>query len=343
MGLLKDFEFVIRDTRGKIYNFYLNENKQIEYIVTNNENQWAKKDVLLKKAMVSFSIDIDEKDEIHVVSFSSEGILYYHLFQKNKWHHQKIVDYSKGSGVVYYPSIKQLQDKLHIFYYFVEKNNENLCNMVHLTKYQEKWTKEDVLDSSYKKLINPFKILTHGESIYVLYASIHQNFNQVYVVSYNNISNQWSEPLQITNSPIDKLYLYGLLDAEKNLHITWSTHLEEGLTVEYIKYPLEEINEPPMISSLSEKLNCSFPLLLIYNNALWCVWTQMNKLYACYSTDHGDSWSPPMVRPESQGINFKKYYYKSNYDEEVKGMLSDTLYGTLYPKIQFIGFGGEIT
>ncbi|AOY76970.1 hypothetical protein [Clostridium formicaceticum] len=342
MGLLMDYEFIVKNSKGEIYNIYLNENKQIEYIVANTMNQWEKKHTIFHEAIYSFSVDIDKFNQIHIISLSTKGVLRYHSFKSNQWIHQELADCSKYSSEIYYPSIKILHNKVHIFYYFHYKKHANICSLIHLVKTEEGWSKKSLIDITFREIINPFHLMLHDKKMHILFGSLDGKCTQIYLTSYDTSLGQWNHPLKITESTIDKVYLSGIIDERNTLHIAWSDYDEKGLAVQYTSYNFNRNKEDTLILSLSEKSNASFPLLLFYKNILWCTWTQMNKLYSCYSKDRGKSWSLPLLSKESQGIHYKRYRYISSGQDEQQGILCDFLYGTLYPKIQFIGFGGEI-
>ncbi|AKL95205.1 hypothetical protein CACET_c17570 [Clostridium aceticum] len=341
MSLLTDYEFMVKNSKGEIYNIYLNENKQIQYITTNSKGQWEKKYTIFNEAIYSFSVEIDAYDQMHLVSLSIKGILRYHSFKNNQWLHEDLVDYSDHSSEIYYPSIKILQDQVHIFYCLHHKKHTNICSLIHFVKIEESWNRKSLVDITFHKIINPFQLMVHDKKVHILFGSFDGNYTQIYLTSYNRSLKQWTYPIKIIESSIDKVYISSILDEKNNVHIVWSSYDEKGLTVQYAQYSFSK--KDISILSLSEKSNASFPLLLFYKGILWCTWTQMNKLYCCYSKDYGKSWSLPLLKRESQGVDYKRYRYLSNDQKERQSILCDFLYGTLYPQIQFIGFGGEIT
>lgn len=343
MGLVVGYEYIIKNSKGKLYNFYLNEKQQIEYIVTDQENRWAEKDIVFEEAINSFSVEIDELDVVHIVSYSKKGMIHYHTSVKNNWIHKNIKSYSTDISEIYYPVIKIIDKSINIFYYFHDKKYKSTCDLVHFVLNEESvWKSRSLFKINYNKFINPFYVLLKEGGMYVLFTSLIGEFNQIFLASFDDQSYKWQKPIQITESPIEKIYIYGLMINKDILHIAWSEFDEKGLTVKYIKLCGKQFEKDSSIQSLSEKSNCSFPILLFYNGLLWCTWTQMNKLYACYSKDEGNEWSSPTIRQESQQLKFKLYQYKTNYTDDYQNIICNYLYGSLYPKIQFLGFGGEI-
>ncbi|MCC5911512.1 MAG: hypothetical protein JJT76_13835 [Clostridiaceae bacterium] len=342
MGLVKGYEFIIRNSKGQIYNFYLNEKNQIEYIVTNENNQWAKKNIVFNEAIYSYSVEIDLLDKIHIVAYSKTEKIYYTLLKNKEWNHHKLLDYSNKGYLVYYPIVKLFNNQVHIFYYLHSKKEKSKCSLHHLTIKDDKWVNVHILDVTYDKLINPFKIIDYKKQLYVLFTSLHNEYSQIFLSNYDGISSHWNKPIRLTDSSIEKLYLDCLLEETGDLHITWSSYDETGLTVQHIKHALGYKTEITQPLSISHKSNCSFPVILQCGDILWSVWLQMNKLFSCYSIDYGITWSTPVLCKESQNINFKRYRFKTNHPKDKQDMVCDYLYGTLYPKIQFIGFGGDM-
>jgi len=112
--------------------------------------------------------------------------------------------------------------------------------------------------------------------------------------------------------------------------------------VQYLKVDPYNVDlKEHQIVSLSQRLNCSFPQLVILNQQLYCLWVEFNHLSASRSMDMGMSWTPPLVVPESKVNDFKRYRYGSNQPQSNVTIQCDFLYGTHYPNIQFLGFGGD--
>ncbi|SES72929.1 hypothetical protein SAMN05660297_00418 [Natronincola peptidivorans] len=341
MGFVTGYEFIVITSKNQIYNFYLNEKQQLEYITTDESRRWAEKSIVSQEKVNSFSIEIDPMDKIHILTYTKKGALYYHFLSNDQWMHEIIKDYSPDNFIVYYPVIKRFDQDIHFFYYLQSKKKKNICDLVHLIQDGDKFKEILSINATYDKYMNPFHIFDGKENLYLLYTSIEENYSQLFLNTYDKINSKWEKSIQITHSPIDKVYLYGLFINDADFHISWSEHDEKGLIVKYMCSHKNKLKETTTVLSLSEKLNCSFPILINYKNILWCVWTQMNKLYSCYSIDEGESWSMPTLRHESQGIGFKLYGYRSNTDSIENSIHCNYLFGSLYPKIQFLGFGGE--
>lgn len=343
MGLISGYEYIIKNSEGKLYNFYLNEKKQIEYIATDKENRWAEKNIVNNEPIDSFSVDIDQQDSLHMLSYCKKGNVHYHRFLKNDWIHKKVISYSSDTHGIYYPYIKVIDNHINIFYYLYSDNQRNACNLIHHTLDKDHvWQSKSLFKVNYGKFINPFYILLKKNSIAIVFSSLIDEFNQIFLASFDHQLEELQSPIQITDSSIEKIYIYGLIVNKDIVHIAWSEFDEKGLTIKYKKLWENQSEEVSQILSLSEKSNSSFPILLSYNNILWCTWTQMNRLYACYSKDEGTEWSFAAVREESQQINFKLYSYLTNYSDDRNNIICHYLYGSLYPQIQFLGFGGEV-
>lgn len=345
VGLITGYEFILSQSNRSYNNFYLNEKQQIEYIISDEQRRWIEKKIVFEEPIKDFFVEIDQQDLFHILSVSNNGNINYHTSHKDGWIHKTLKEYHDKTINIYYPTIKVINNIIHIFYYATSKNKNNKCDLIHMTSNcndNNIWKERILFRINYQKYINPFHIFFNNGELFILATTLIEKFTQIFIVTYDYQHNILKEKIQVTSSPIEKLYLYGLFDKNSVLHISWCEFDEKGLKVMYTNSSVKCFENDRNILSLSERSNCSFPILLYYYNHLWCIWTQMNKLYASYSSNGGTEWSVPMLRKESQLIDFKLYGYKTNIQQENDTIICNYLYGSLYPQIQFLGFGGKL-
>ncbi len=343
MGLNGNHEFIMQNSKDNIFNFFLNEKDDITCIASNQQRQWVSKEDVFPKRCNSLDIDLDSKDHFHIVSYHYDGDLYYHHKSKDRWKNIQLTRLNRTERT-FYPRIKTVDNTIHVFYDLQQTNERDRCTLYHYTYHEKemKWIKNNVCTIRFNKFVNPYKILTYKNQIYLLYISIINNYEEVFIIQYDSIKDQWNKPIQLTTSSDRKLYLDGLLDNNGNIHISWCQYLEqEGLIVKYLKCKINNLGKnKESILSLSDRLNCSFPQLIQFNETLYCMWVQFSHLYVSQSVDSGIIWNTPTVVPESKMNNFKRYRYANNHLLYKNTIVCDFLYGTHYPSIQFLGFGG---
>ncbi|ABR48530.1 hypothetical protein Amet_2376 [Alkaliphilus metalliredigens QYMF] len=343
MPFLREYEFIVKNKSGTVYNFYLNENHHIEYIYTDANGKWLQKNQVFQKKTLQFSVTLDSSNQIHIISYTSTGDLYYHTLKGGRWNHRLLMNYPKGTYQIFYPVIKSINDAIHIFYYLVHGKNKGNVFLLHLVNNQDEWNRNEVLHCTYNQVINPYKILNNQSKIYALTTSLQNNYEEVSLTSYDLADKTWDkDSIQLTSDPIQKLYTDGILTSPDHLHITWSQYDQERLTVHHLNYHLTEDRPLSSTKQISTGLNASYPTLMGYDGKLWCLWVEINQLFSSHSSTDGLEWSSPIGIDESRHLDFRRYRFITNDIEETKKVMCDFLFGTLYPKIQFIGFGGEV-
>ncbi len=341
MAFVGEHEFILKKRPGVIFNFYLNEQKHIEYIISEKEHGWKEKSTIFNQITEEFCLDIDDNGNIHIISHSEDNCLYYHQFANGEWVNHLIFQYPTGQTIIY-PIIKHINGQIHIFYYLLHDEHKNNAYLFHLKFYNGKHDINHIVTVNNHTYVNPFKIFMDNDELILLYASVIKGYEQIFISKLNMSTEQWTGPLCITSSEDKKIYIDGILDNAKILHLIWSRFDEEYLTVRYLNLDVNKITKNSLKSiPLSSESSCSFPVLIYYEKILWAIWTEMGKLVSCYSTDMGENWSQHFYHEDTKKIDFKRYRYLTNCIKDKKNILCDFVFGTLYPHIQFLGFGGE--
>lgn len=343
MAFIRGHEFIFENKLGMVFNFYLNKQKHIEYIASDEGRRWEEKGLVFNQATEDFHLDIDNNENIHIVSYSKDGHLYYHQFLDKAWVNHSIFHYPEEQQIIY-PIIKHINSQIHIFYYLLHNETKNRACLLHLKFYNKKYSVNHIITADNHEYINPFKIFIgdNNNGMILLYTSINKGHEQIFISKFDMLTELWSQPLCITSSKDKKIYVDGLLHNTKMLHLIWSRFDEEYLTVQYLKLNMDEmlVGELKPVS-LSLKSSCSFPVLIYYKKVLWAIWTEMGKIISCYSIDMGKNWSKPYSHKNTIQIDFKRYRYVRSPISNKEDLLCDFVFGTPYPWIQFLGFGGE--
>jgi len=308
-------EFIFQDSKDKTFNFFLNEKEEIQCISSNTKHQWVNKQDVFPKRCSSLDIVLDSNDRFHIVSYHYDGDFYYLYSKNNEWKSIQLTSL-KNSERIFYPRACMLDSNVHVFYDLQQSNQRDRCTLFHYT-YDEKamtWVKNNICTLRFKRFVTPYKVLAYKKRIYLLYISIINNSDEIFLIEYDPGNDQWSKPQQLTNSCDQKLYMDALMDDDGNLHITWCQYKEqEGLMVQYLKSnPKKTDLKDQQVASLSKRLNCSFPQLILMNQQLYCMWVEYGHLAVSKSNDMGDNWIPPSIVDESKLSNFKRYRYGSN-------------------------------
>ncbi len=378
MGLVGKYEYVLKDSGDRVYNFFINEKEQLECIYSNKSNQWIDKTIISNKACRHFAATIDSTDKIHALVIHGSGEINYYYLEDKLWRSQKLAMINKSNENAYYPNIAITKSQLHFFYLYQSISSKSTCKIQHITKHKDQLRHQTVESISFNKYINPFKLLKHEENLYLLFASYNSICEEFYLTRLQQEDMSWEFSRRLTDITERKIYLDGLIDIYGVLHLTWSMLEEDGLTVKYQQHTLSKLPKAKLLDKvngemaktvdeigelmleeemavndrpdsetaapikISDHQNCSFPYLISFNKILWIVWFQFNSLVSCYSSDNGKTWSTPNLISKTKLMSFKRYRFASNSKLDMVLIKCDYLFGTLYPNIQFIGFGGDV-
>ena len=344
MPFVPGYEFIFKNKLGIVFNFYLNEQKHIEYIVSDDKGKWKEKFIVIEKATENFYLEIDNKNNIHLVSFHSNGELYYSKFDNNAWTNDLILQYQIEEQKILYPTIKYVNGQIHIFYYLIHTKDNKKAFLLHLSFSNKNYKTNHIATAYYKTYINPFKVFLKDNEFFILYGSIVNDFDQIFVSQLNIEKEKCDDPICLTSSKDKKIYIDGLLDKNKKLHIIWSKYDEEHLVVQYLNLDTTDLgtmDEKSNVVSLSNRSSCSFPALSYYKDILWATWTETNKIVSTHSLNLGKDWSKSYTHEDTRKLDYKRYRYVSDFSSNEEHILCDFIFGSLYPNIQFLGFGGE--
>jgi len=212
MAFVPGYEFILKNKIGIILNFYLNEQKHIEYIASNNKGKWKEKNVVINEVTENFHVEIDDKNNIHMLSFHSNGELYYSHFDNNQWQNHLIAQYPIEQQKVLYPTIKYINHEIHIFYYLVNTHDKNKSYLLHMNFHNNDYKTNHITTAYSHSYINPFKVFVTNDEIILLYTSTVNSVDQIFITKLNMLNKKWNTPTCLTYSIDKKIYISGLLD-----------------------------------------------------------------------------------------------------------------------------------
>lgn len=227
-------------------------------------------------------------------------------------------------------------------------NNNNQLNMIYLKPLamgkkdyriihnyieEDSWISHNIMDVKVDQAINPIKIIKKDEN----YILCFYNGNEVCIKELNSINFEWDETIILTKAKDKRLYL-DMIKTENYLHLVYSQYQNHNYVIIYERH---SYNNGTIIKDLeqviSNESNCTNPTLILYEDKIWIVWNESNRLYSRFSMDGGNIWSSIYYWKESISQELIRYkYLKENNNSDFK---FDFSFGTLNPEIKFVGFG----
>ncbi|KAB3537308.1 hypothetical protein F8154_03170 [Alkaliphilus pronyensis] len=332
-------EFLLCSSNNDLFNIYMDDKNQIRCL-SSTKNKWTDSHLITQDTSHSFAATIDPKDNIHLFNTEDKNRINYYIYKKKKWLQKASLSLSLKEEKLLYPYCIYHDSYTYLFFYQKELQ-KNICRLKVIKFEKNKAVEATVLSVDFQGFVNPFKVFSIDKSIYVLFTSLVENKEEIFLVKLNEATKEWEKPFKITDTSVNKLYLDGVIDNTNSLHITWCNYDKDQLSVNYTKLDLKEnkiLIEPKQLSE--NKLNCSYPHILFYNDVAFVIWYQYNHLVKCTSQDYGENWSSVKIIEKSKLVNFKRYKFVTN--NNMNRIIGDSFYGTLYPTIQFLGLGGDI-
>lgn len=227
----------------------------------------------------------------------------------------------KKFGLVF-PYVKYIEDKPHIFYYVFNNSSTNTCALFHHYKHNDYWI-ENKIDFINHIVLDSFTVLWNESVPTVFYFNLVNGCEEIFSSRFNLGTFTWSEPLQITNSGKNKLYLSCIRDSLNFYHFCFCENNGNGYAVKYMSGYLNENKFNLDTSSyLCQPSTCMYPSIVKVDNILFVSWVNFNKLFTSSSKDCGKLWSKPTIDEYSTEDEFSRSLFYSNYEDDLKYNIS---------------------
>ena len=228
------------------------------------------------------------------------------------------ITYNHKKFSLLFPYVKYVDYNPHIFYYVFNNNSTNTCALFHHYKYNNQWI-ENKIDFITHIVLDNFLVLWNETVPTIFYFNLINGCEEIFASRFNLGTFVWSDPVQITNTGKNKLYLSGIRDNINFYHLCFCEHEENGYIVKYISGYLNENKfNLDICSYLNQPSIYMYPSLIKVDNILLISWVNFNKLFTCSSKDFGKSWSEPKIDEYSTEDKFIRSSFHSNYEEDLK-------------------------
>lgn len=234
---------------------------------------------------------------------------------------------------IYELNIFHTNNQLNMVYLKLLSAVEKKYRVVHHFIDEEDWVNQNVIDVKADQALNPIKIIKSDDNIILCF----YNDNEINIMELNSIDSKWKEPIKLSVDNYRRLYL-DAMKLEDDLHLVYSQYQNHNYVIMYERYKYN--SGDPILESkevISNESNCTNPTLILYDDVMWIVWNESNRLYSRFSTDYGRIWSSIYYWKDSIDSDLIRAKYLN--DTSKKYFKFDYSFGTLSPEIKFIGFG----
>lgn len=337
MSFINKYSTIIRLSNKNICNIYCDNNVRFDYFDQNKN--LVSSNYIPNSSGLDFTnsyFNLDNNDNIYGIYKDNSLNLIEIKNNVNEIIRKEILTYNYKKFDVIFPYIKILNNNIHILYYVYNNNSSKTCALFHHYNKNKVWT-ENKIDFINHIVLDSFKVLWINNNPIIFYLKLINGYEEVFCSRFNESTLSWSNPIQITNSGKNKLYLSVLKDSMNFYHFTFCENINNGYVVKYINGYLNEYNLDVNTSLyISEPSTCMFPNLIKHKSKLSLMWVNHERLYSCYSFDLGKSWSKPTVDYFSLYEDFTRSNFISNYKDDLDYNSTD-IFNT-YKTIDLIGF-----
>lgn len=336
MSFKNILQSIIRKSNGDILYFYV-ENYTL-FVKEFEFNIGWKDSVKLFENLDDclFDMKIDSKNYIYGIAIPENGeILYFYSDHSNIIEKSRLFSYDNDKYNLMFPFVKQSDSTLHLIYFIQNKYTDGIWSLYSQYFDGNSWNSSNIDSIFTDSILQPFVATCISDDLNIFYFKN----EEIFFCRFNSFEKSWSSPTQLTASSNKKLYLSVLQDNFNFFHITWSEYIDQNLVVRYTNGSFNKgFFESSETINLSNPSNCSYPTLVKTKDILWNMWVQFDKLYSCHSSDNGMLWSEPFIDSRSIDLDFMRYKFNSNCNDDLNNFKIDTIFGVFSPSISFIGF-----
>lgn len=318
MSFLNRCSTIIRRSSKDL--FFINLDKGISYNYYDSTNDYIFSNTLLEDNEMNFSncyFTLNKLDEIYGVYVNSSLNILTATNNSNTFIEKEVLNYDFNKFGISFPYINIVGDNIHIFYYVYNLNSNNTCALFHHVKQNNVWTENKIDFLNYFVLDN-YKVVWIQNSPIVFYFKLVDGFEELFLCKFNISTLTWSNPIQVTNSKKNKLYLNILKDNMNFYHLVFCENTNGSYSIRYLNGYLNDssfqINTDKYIVEPSANM---YPSLMKKDSKLYLMWVDFGRLYTSFSDDLGKTWSDPKIDEFSLEENFIRANFYSNYKEDL--------------------------
>lgn len=249
---------------------------------------------------------------------------------------KEIMKYDKEKFNILFPYIFKSNNSIHLIYYVYLKNSTNNLALFHHYKHNGIWS-ENKIDFINHIVVDDFTVIWSQDCPIVFYFNLVDGYEELFFSRFNSSTVTWSNPIQVTNSRKNKLYLSILKDNMNFYHITFCENVGNGYSVKYLNGYLNENSLDINISAyITGPSTCIYPSFLKEKSNLYLMWVNYNKLNTSISNSLGKEWSEHNIDEYSIEEDFVRAKFFSNYTDDK--LYSSSSVFTTYNDIGILGF-----
>lgn len=323
--------YIIKQSKGTLWAFFHDNNDGI-CCMTYTYDAWSDKQIICENGTRNFSVYLDHRDQIHIFCQDPSGNILLYQYVSDEWKSEVLL-YSK-SGLLdslHFDAIFNGED-LYLFYNLKDPNNNRYALVQQIAVKGTHWNTPSLIDYIDPLDQRPFSVYKDSNNNILLFYQKQQEGYQLGYKKYSQSMNTWSNFYPFDENKLS----FGdasILINNQNIQCLYIKKEKHYSTLFY-KFKTDSKWEVPQ--KLFEKAEISSCSLFMIDDHLWAAWISDGKLYSCYSTDWGHTFSNPSIHFSDRPALPTKAYYQSNFSQEQKRLRANELYIRPDKQIEFL-------
>lgn len=306
----KNLPYIIKNSENIIYKFNLDSSHNLIVESYNDLDPSANVNNRLtyKQHVLDYSVDIDDKDKIHIAFITEDGLLKYSTLDFPNIEKTVSSVHSKDYKINYV-TIKIISSDIHIFYMIQSKYNVDKWSIYHSFFHNNLWISKKLAEISFIKSSLPYNIDFYKNNIYIFHSTN---------ISYQYCIQKFSTSFSLWSTIENNINLMNCQNAEFFINeigigiICYNSYINRSINT-LLKFKDFNVSSSAWSDDLLAKTNnfdFSLPSILYNNDALFLFWKENNILFL------GKSFYKTASLIEIKSIPFKDIIISCKYIEK---------------------------
>lgn len=281
--IYKNLPYIVKNSENIIYKFNLDSSHNLivegynELDTSSNVNNRF----VYKQYVLDYSVDMDDKDKIHIAFITEDGILKYSTLDFPNIEKTISSVYSKDYKINYV-TIKIISSDIHIFYMIQNKYNLDKWSIHHSFFHNNLWISKKLSEVSFIRNSLPYNIDFYKNNIYIFHSTN---------ISYQYCIQKFSISFSLWSTIENNINLMNCQNAEFFINetgigiICYNSYINRSINT-LLKFKDFNVNSSGWSDDLLAKTNnfdFSLPSVLYNNDILFLFWKENNTLFLARS------------------------------------------------------------
>lgn len=319
-------QFIFRQSSGKLWNIFCDENRGLCYSNLSRINNWLEPTVIQRDVNPPFYACMDEKDIIHVIYQDNKGTINYTSINDGGKISFPVLSSKLPSAYNKHMFVLTRSDYLHAFFVL---NHKDSYLLAHQLINNKSVSTPKVIDYI-ADIESPYTVAQDSEgNIYTFYQASDGKYTQLVYKKYISGQNFWGDFTPLTRHNGNCGYAHAICDSKDILHICYQRQNDRRYELVYQqKVSNKNIWSPETVIHNSAYKFSNSGITSI-NDEIIVFWVRDEAIYFCSTKNNGTTWSRP-ARYNFPGIrNISCISYKSNSSFEKEKVITSFLPGNL--------------